>query len=256
MHILKLEWSAPYGHFSHPEMGTEGVMTFRLPPRTAILGLLAALLGLEKDIGVVTLQQSEILVSVQPTTILPSTFWHTETQLQYNIKEREKMPIMWPNAFKNNAPAIKLIRREWLIHPRFIIWIGESASSKDLFDSLVHRIQAQRFAYPPCMGSAMMTAKVSWIAQFNAEPVQTDENTPCSIHTPWNLNHGKIDADALRKSEFTIDYFPRTVNEHRRFTIEPYCYRHQTPETITVFPKPNIPSPIWHTEQGDNIAWL
>ena len=48
MNVVCFEYKAKYGHFLRAEANANGV-TYPVPPRTALLGLIAAVLGLPKD---------------------------------------------------------------------------------------------------------------------------------------------------------------------------------------------------------------
>src|SRR5207302_1999151 len=48
MKVVCFEYRAKYGHFLRAEANANGV-TYPVPPRTALLGLIAAVLGLPKD---------------------------------------------------------------------------------------------------------------------------------------------------------------------------------------------------------------
>ena len=48
MEVVTFVWQAKYGHFLRAESNVNA-LTYPVPPRTAVLGLLGAILGLEKD---------------------------------------------------------------------------------------------------------------------------------------------------------------------------------------------------------------
>jgi CRISPR-associated protein Cas5h len=254
MKILECDWIAPYGHFSHPEMGAEGMITFRLPPRTAILGLIAAILGLPKNTGVAALDHLALSVRVRET--LPKTFWHSETQLQFNLHGTPQDHFRFPHAFQHSEPQIKLLQREWLLQPRYTLWIGNRDFPE--FSALVTRVRKQRFVFPPTMGQAMMMSHLSMTRCFDAPPCPADGQQTYSVSTLWNLRYGTMESKDLNQSDFTVDYFPRSVDAQRRFHIEAYGYRHAATGTLAVqpFAVPLDRSPILKTPEGEFVAWL
>ena len=88
MPVLSFRWFAKYGHFLRAEANVSA-LSYPIPPRTAVLGLLGAILGLEKD------QLPEILGNAQVAIggTLPSRFWH-------RIKLRKDPPTALPRIIK------------------------------------------------------------------------------------------------------------------------------------------------------------
>ncbi len=71
MNVVCFEYKAKYGHFLRAEANANGV-TYPMPPRTALLGLIAAVIGLPKD--ALAHQLAEALIAVAGP--IPRRFWH------------------------------------------------------------------------------------------------------------------------------------------------------------------------------------
>lgn len=163
MDTLSFEWSAKYGHFLRAE-ATVNALTYPLPPRTAVLGLLGAILGLEKDALATDLAEVRIAVSGP----IPRRFWH-------RVKLRKDPPAALPLQVKrtqrgaeNPAPEkAALLNQEWLLAPRYrvhVAWPEQQAR----FDEMAVRIRERRWHFTPCMGLSELLCDVAFIARQNA----------------------------------------------------------------------------------------
>ena len=49
MEVIKFDISGRFGHFQRAETGGTSAPSYPVPPRTAILGVIGAIIGLQKD---------------------------------------------------------------------------------------------------------------------------------------------------------------------------------------------------------------
>lgn len=160
MNVLSLCWCAKYGHFLRAEANTNA-LTYPVPPRTAILGLLAAILGLEKDNLAKTLENAQIALTLPDG--LPQRFTHKvklrkdpPTALPWTVKKTQK-------ADKESAPEKATLNlQEWLWQPHFHVHVT-LPEQPDLFNELVERIQNRRWYFCPCMGLSELLADVKFL---------------------------------------------------------------------------------------------
>ena len=111
MDVLSCRWSAKYGHFLRAEANVNA-LTYPAPPRTVVLGLLAAILGLEKDALATELADAKVAVSGP----IPTRFWH-------RVKLRKDPPAALPWEVKRNQRGAELVahfllRLQWYGHRR------------------------------------------------------------------------------------------------------------------------------------------
>lgn len=159
MDVLSFRWWAKYGHFLRAEANVNA-LTYPVPPRTVVLGLLAAILGLEKDALATELADAQVAVS-GPT---PRRFWH-------RIKLRKDPPTALPWEIKcnqrgaeNPAPEkAMLLNQEWLLQPDFQVHVAlpEQAAR---FAELVDRIRERRWHFTPCMGLSELLCDLEFMA--------------------------------------------------------------------------------------------
>ncbi len=153
MKVVTFVWKAKYGHFLRAEANVNAI-TYPVPPRTAVLGLLGSIQGLEKD--ALAHELADALVSV--CGVPPEKFWH-------RVKLRKDPPTAIPWMVRkgqkgSNAPEKPaLIRQEWLWRPKFRIHVA-LPEQPDRFAGLLDRLQHRRWYYTPCMGLSELLAEV------------------------------------------------------------------------------------------------
>lgn len=159
MDVLSFRWSAKYGHFLRAEANVNA-LSYPVPPRTAVLGMLAAILGLEKD--ALATELADVRVAVGGA--VPSRFWH-------RVKLRKDPPAALPWEVKRNQRGVEnpapekatLLNQEWLLKPDFRVHIAWP-EQPERFTELVERIQQGRWHFSPCMGLSELLCDVEFLA--------------------------------------------------------------------------------------------
>ena len=109
-------YSGRFAHFLKAE-ASASALSYPMPPRTVLLGLLGAVLGLSKDTPQLELKGTMLAITGNRDL---QTHWH-------RAKLRKKIPTPLPRVVKvnmkgNNKPELAtLIRQEWLIKPNYKI---------------------------------------------------------------------------------------------------------------------------------------
>lgn len=85
------EYAGRFGHFLRAEASVSA-LSYPVPPRPALLGMIGAVLGLEKDTPQVELKDALIAVSGP----IPETHWH-------KVKLRKDPPNALPRVVKKGA---------------------------------------------------------------------------------------------------------------------------------------------------------
>jgi CRISPR-associated protein Cas5h len=215
MDVLSFRWRAKYGHFLRAEANVNA-LTYPVPPRTSVLGLLAAILGLEKDELASELQDARIAV----TGTVPRRFWH-------RIKLRKDPPTPLPWQIKKNqkgtdAPEkATLILQEWLLDPDFLIHVT-LPNQPECFAELVSRVRKRRWHFTPCMGLSELLCDVEFIVCQQAQPLPAGRfeiQGSCLTSQVRLLVGDGIGVHLLR--------MPYSVSADRIFTHAAYYLEHQ-----------------------------
>jgi CRISPR-associated protein Cas5h len=217
MNVVAFTYSAKFGHFLRAEANANGV-TYPVPPRTALLGLVGAVLGLEKDTPQHLLAEARLAVG----GALPRRFWHKTNvrkdppaPLPFTVKARDKGSSSEQRNFR--------FPQEWLWKPRYRVW---AALPEAYHGEFAHRLRERRWHFGPCMGLSEMLAELTDVVEGSAkqlpagmhriqtvagqEAVEVDPATACSE---------QLTLQALRMpASATID----RVFGHRGYWVEIY----------------------------------
>ena len=142
MQVISFIWRAKYGHFLKAGANRNS-LTYPIPPKTAIIGLLGAILGLEKGQAQTKLNP---LVSISGCPPAP---------LPYTVTTRMA-------GMKNPRPEKPtLINQEWLWKPSFLISIA-LPEQQETFNELEYRLKNQQYYYSPSMGLSELIAHLDY----------------------------------------------------------------------------------------------
>ena len=204
------------GHFLKAEAGASA-LSYMLPPRTAILGLMGAVLGFEKDTPQSELEPALIAISGK----LPITTWH-------KAKFRKDPPESLPRIIKSNQKQEKitkpeeatLIYQEWLFNPDYKIFVHVKEPH---FTSLVDRIRRRKWHYQPCLGISEMPADIQLIDICSATSLPDGEYEIQSVIPQNNI---KLNMENIFSSALTLHSIrmPYSLTVDRRFSHRDYFF--------------------------------
>jgi CRISPR-associated protein Cas5h len=214
MQITVFEFSAKFGHFLRAEANASAP-SYPLPPRTALLGLLGAILGLEKDSAQVELAEAQIALAGR----IPATHWHTAklrkdppAALPWTVKSRQRCS-------KTPAPEkATLIAQEWLFQPCFVVYAALSSTYANDFDE---RLRLRRWHFSPCMGLSEMLADLHWQGSFQARSLP---EAVYRINTVVPEATAQLDNPSFFKDQLAVRHLrlPREVTPDRVFRHAAY----------------------------------
>lgn len=212
--LVKFELKGKFAHFLRAEANVSAP-TYSVPPRTVLLGILGAILGLEKDEPQVKLEHAWIALSGP----VPRSHWH-------RVKLRKDPPEALPwvarktqqveRQTKPEKPA--LINQEWLFEPRFLVWVNVP---KPYLQDLEWRLRERRWHFSPSMGLAEHSADLSFLETVEAE-IQPLGVYP--VRTVFPRSAGTLQMDQIFREELAIhaQRMPCTVTADRIFLHKSY----------------------------------
>lgn len=216
MNALIFKYSGRIGHFLRAEANVSAP-TYPVPPRTVLLGLIGAILGLSKDEPQVTLNDTKIALAGR----IPRTHWHT-------VKLRKDPPVALPMIVKANAKIEKstapekpaLICQEWLWQPNFTLYV---ALPEPYHYDLHSRLKERRWYFNPCMGLSEMMADVELLDNSDYEASSLPFGK-YEISTVVPQSAGQLDTDRIFTNGLALQSLrmPRTVTNDRVFTHASY----------------------------------
>lgn len=170
--VIVFRYRARFGHFLRAEASVSA-LTYPVPPRTALMGMIGAVLGLPKDTPQVELRESRIAVC----GTVPQTHWHRvklrkdpPTALSMKVKRGAK-------GQKNPAPEMATLnKQEWLFKPDYEIIASLPGAYHEEFTD---RLKNRRWHYQPCMGLSEMLADLEFVSDGNATLLSPDSDVLC-----------------------------------------------------------------------------
>ena len=156
MELIHLQLSGRFAHFLRSE-ATASALSYPVPPRTVILGILGAVLGLPKDKPQLVLEPANIAISGK----LPKTHWH-------RVKLRKDPPASLPHFIRKTQNPERattpekatLILQEWLFNPSYTVWVS---IPEKYHVELKSRLNKKRWHFTPSLGLSEMLADIEYL---------------------------------------------------------------------------------------------
>lgn len=220
MSAVRFRWRGRFGFFLRAEAPVVGI-GYPVPPRTAVLGLCANVLGLEKDALATELGEARVAVR----GACPRTHWHACNLRK--IKSMRFLPAsISQSILQEKAGELSLAhedntqsRQEWLCDPDFEIiaslparWHGDLAA----------RVREGRSHFTPCMGLSEMLATIEFVSDETLTRLPEGTHRVGSVARLGDgdrIDAGEVLGAGLRVLSLSL---PRDVTVDRRFTHASY----------------------------------
>ena len=210
MELINFRLIGRLAHFLRAE-ASASALSYPVPPRTVILGIMGAILGLLKDKPQICLEPAYITLSGK----LPKTHWHRvkfrkdpPAPLPYTVKKTQKSD-------KNTAPEkATLIRQEWLFNPIYTVWVS---IPEPYHAKLENRLRKRQWHFTPSLGLSEMIADIEYLGSsvcFSLPDGTYD------VQSVFQHDAGTLDMEQILKRELSIHLLqmPQTVTPERIFS--------------------------------------
>jgi CRISPR-associated protein Cas5h len=156
---------ADYAHF-RKYYTTSSPLTFSIPPRTALIGLISAILGLDKDEYLVRMTKDKCDIAIR---ILAPIKKVRIGQNFVNTKDGYWVPV----ARGFHEPRTQ-IRFEYLKDPKFRIYLChlDEAIQKNLF----LKLSEHKSVYTPCLGLSELLGNFSLVGEYQVKEMLIDSD--------------------------------------------------------------------------------
>jgi len=198
-----------FAHFLRAE-ASASALSYPIPPRTVILGILGAILGIPKDEPQRVLEPAKIAISGK----LPATHWH-------RAKFRKDPPALLPRVIKKTDKANRdtkpekatLVFQEWLFEPVYTVWVS---ISEPYHSSLELRLKERRWHFTPYLGLSEMMADIEYLGSEEGSPLPEGTYDVLSV---FQQGLGEIDVKQAFQRELAIHrlQMPQSVTLDRVF---------------------------------------
>lgn len=212
--LINFRLKGRFGHFLRADAGASAI-SYPVPPRTVILGIAGAVLGLSKDQPQVVLERIKIAIAGK----IPLTHWHKAKlrkdppdTLPYEVKRTQKQE-------KNTKhERATLIAQEWLFEPSYEVWAG---LPEPYHSELEGRLKVRRWHFQPSLGLSEMMADLEYIGTEEAEKLP--EGT-YPVETVMRQEHVNLVIERMYNDKLAINLLrmPRSVTPERVFSHAGY----------------------------------
>jgi len=180
--VLIFDISSEYGHFRKYNT-TTSPLTYSIPTRGAVVGLLGAILGIERELGVGKYKEEQ--------TPLVEIFSKQKAGIAIQILSPIKKVFMGFNLINTKDSFFNIKNRtqiefELVKDPFYRIYL--SLDDAGIFEELSERIKNKRHHFTPYLGLSQFTANVEYIDQSKASGLK-NENEYREIATAVNLSY-------------------------------------------------------------------
>lgn len=224
LEILLFELSGEYGHFRKFNT-TSSPLTYSIPTRVALVGILGAILGVEREVS----------TGVYPNGVTPvnELFDREKTYFAVQILNPVKKVNIGFNLLDTGKSASTFfniqnrtqIEFELLKNPKYRIFFGHD--DKKVFGEIANRIKAVDHHFTPYLGLSQFTAKVDWLGTEKLV-WQNAVKDDIEINSILNLSlySGENNITLGRNAFYSSDTMPmamrrdRVVTEYAEVLIE------------------------------------
>lgn len=218
--ILVFDLCGEYGHFRKFNT-TTSPLTYPLPPRPALSGIIGAILGIERETspgqfppGMVPLNElfrpEKMSVAVQLLNRVK------KTRMAFNLLDTSKSASSFFNIGTRTQIEFELLK-----DPKFRIFFQHD--DPKVFDDLTERLRVRRYHFTPYLGISQFAAMTDFHGIFSCKTVQNTDIGPVEIKTAVNLTQfsKKWSGDAVRFEKgfhYSADTYPRVMQLDREIS--------------------------------------
>ncbi|MEM2910801.1 MAG: CRISPR-associated protein Cas5 [Nitrososphaerota archaeon] len=150
-------------------------LSYHFPPRNTIIGLIAAVMGLDKDSYYDLFSRRQCSVAVSLLTPVRKLVH------KLNYLDTDSVTITRLRGIGNRYPAMTELIVPEPPHQRVGYTVYLSHENAEVFDELRKRLRSNLYAYPPSLGAAYCLAELSLMFDGEAQIIAADgEEFPIS----------------------------------------------------------------------------
>lgn len=198
--VLVFDIWGDYAHF-RKIYTTTSPLTYSIPPRTALIGLIAAILGIDKGkyIPYFTKDKSNIALRIlSPIKKIRIGENLIDTKTGHSIKM---------HLIKNRTQ----IRYEFLKDPRYRIYFWHI--NNEIYENLKQFLIKHKCIYTPCLGLSQLLCNFEYIAEYKIEgPIETENEVEISSCIPIKIIKKAIFEE---EKEYFTETLPSEMIENR-----------------------------------------
>lgn len=213
--ILIFDISSEYGHFRKYNT-TTSPLTYSIPTRTAIAGVLGAILGMEREIS----------DGIYPAGVIPVQEFFSKqnsdiaVQIIYPVK-KENVGINLINTKTSFYDLTKAgrtqIEFELLKDLKFRVFLSLNENQHKTFNELVERVKLKNHHFSPYLGLAQFTATIDFVDVSRIKFIENISQNYIEIITAVNLSKVKSENPIVfdYSAMYSANNMPIEMNRNR-----------------------------------------
>ncbi|MCW4018975.1 MAG: type I-B CRISPR-associated protein Cas5b [Candidatus Bathyarchaeota archaeon] len=199
--LLAFDLWGDYAHF-RKHYTTTSPLTFSIPPRTTLCGLLAAIIGLDKTEYLSHFSDKDASIAVQPLNEMK------KTMLAENLIDTKKS-----GKLMNRIEQRTQIRFELLKDPKYRIFVHHQDTS--IYLKLKEMLEAHKTVYTPCLGLSELLANFKYVKEYDMKIGETESEMKILTALP---KKNLIELSFQDDSEYLSETMPRNMLPDRTIT--------------------------------------
>lgn len=175
MEGVSFDLSGNFAHFKKVDANSSS-LTYMVPPRTTVMGIIAAMMGEERDAYYQKYDSEHLHLGVRILTPL-STCFHTVNYVKVT-------KIQEFSSFKDHTQVpVEMVKGEDKVSYRIYAYFEEEAQNQILKE----RLRKHHFVYPPSLGPVFLQANIDYGITCRFTPCKEAKRTkvwgvvPCSL---------------------------------------------------------------------------
>jgi CRISPR-associated protein Cas5h len=221
---LSLTVRGPWGHFRRVE-GNVVKQTYRIIPRTTVAGLLAAVLGIDRDGYYDLFGPGRSAIAIQPvrelrTVNMPINALSTAAENMQSLNSRGKISVKLPDP----TDLRQQHNYEVLVDPEYRIDVA--LDDEDQYEHLRAMLAAGKSHYAPSLGLSEHLAEIEFHGEFAVEDGPDESRVTVDSAVPDAVDDVVLDPDVRCGIEespafMTAEEGGRTTTEFTAYAYNP-----------------------------------
>ena len=168
MKLLVFDLHGGFAYFKSPE-GSRSNYSFPFPPKTALVGLMAGIMGEVRNAYWENPSYRDMKIGVQilktPRTMgIKMNYWRSKTTV--NVKKVGNFIL--PGSDAKSRGYTTQVKFDFLQNVEYRIYVS---CEQELWDKLSKRIKERRYVFPPYLGHANLLAEIEFVGVVDAEEI-------------------------------------------------------------------------------------
>jgi len=242
---LSFTVESDWGHFRRIDR-TVTKQTYRVPPRTTIAGMVAAIAGVHRDGYYDTFADSVSAVAIEvlrePRTVTePSLGLGTnpnETMDSAGGTGRKTVKVSFPDSTDNR----QIHSYELLVNPAYRVDVA--VEDAEFYGALKQHLERGTSYYPPSMGLSEFLAWITYHGEFDVEPVESDGPVSIESAVPDGIDAAVPTAGTSYAVERVPGYMEATGDGRRTTGYVDFAFAPEPHEDVQIVPEMIAPARV------------